>query len=155
MNDLNEAIQIDSKNAEAYYLRAMASKGRIRLRRPRRRAGRRSGHADLEVTEWKNPTCLIALAAAFAETGEFAAALEWAEKAVALLPPDHPELKPWKEYIAKYKQKKPIATCRIDTNRIVRSVIASVLFFSLFTELSHKKRRHVAAHACLGSSRAG
>ena len=60
-----------------------------------------------KVTEWKNPTCLIALAAAYAETGEFAAALEWAEKAVALLPPDHPELKPWKEYIAKYKQKKP------------------------------------------------
>jgi tetratricopeptide (TPR) repeat protein len=66
-----------------------------------------------EKTEFKRPHILSTLAAAYAETGDFATARKWSEKAVATPDPDAPEdkAKEMAEELAKelasYEQEKP------------------------------------------------
>lgn len=43
-----------------------------------------------ELTEWRGPMSLDTLAAAYAENGDFAQAVAWQQKAIALLPADSP-----------------------------------------------------------------
>ena len=60
-----------------------------------------------KVSDWKDPMCLITLAAAHAEAGDFDLAEEWAGKAIALLPADHPNLNLFRQCIDDFKQKRP------------------------------------------------
>ena len=46
------------------------------------------GRAACELTGWKSPECLNALAAACAESGDYEAAVKWQSRAVELLPLD-------------------------------------------------------------------
>ena len=48
------------------------------------------GTAACELTHWNNPECLDALAAAYAEAGDFASAVKWQTRAVELAPPRRP-----------------------------------------------------------------
>src|SRR5262249_59963477 len=44
-----------------------------------------SARKACELTDWKVPDCMDSLAAAYAETGEFTKAIEWQEKALAIV----------------------------------------------------------------------
>jgi tetratricopeptide (TPR) repeat protein len=58
-----------------------------------------------EISQWKDFTRLSTLAAAYAEVGEFAKAVEWQEKCLELMPaPQRPALTPALEL---YQQEKP------------------------------------------------
>jgi tetratricopeptide (TPR) repeat protein len=59
-------------------------------------------------TLWNEPGCLITLAAAYAEKGDFDAAVKWAEKAVSLIPSDHPSHPTWRGSVEQFKQQKPV-----------------------------------------------
>jgi tetratricopeptide (TPR) repeat protein len=61
-----------------------------------------------ELTKWENPAYLDTLAAAYAEKGDFAAALKWQELAVKLSEKEPPEVQTdIKSRIALYTEKKP------------------------------------------------
>jgi len=61
-----------------------------------------------ELTEYKKPHILSTLAAAYAETGEFDKAVEWAVKAVELgTESDEPQLEQLKEELESYRKKLP------------------------------------------------
>jgi len=59
-----------------------------------------------ELTEWKNPAYLDTLAAAYAESGDFDAAVKWQTKAIELLP-DNKEQEDYRTRLKLYQEKKP------------------------------------------------
>ncbi len=59
-----------------------------------------------ELTEWKNPGSLDTLAAAFAESGEFDAAVKWQTKAIERLS-DQKEKEDYRTRLKLYQEKKP------------------------------------------------
>ena len=61
-----------------------------------------------ELTGWSDPSHLDTLAAASAEAGEFTAAVEWQEKAIALLPEGHSERADLLAHLALYREKTPL-----------------------------------------------
>ena len=52
-----------------------------------RQMGPRPGHPRLraDTTRWRDPDCLDTLATAYAETGDFAAAIKWQNEAIKLI----------------------------------------------------------------------
>jgi tetratricopeptide (TPR) repeat protein len=109
--DFDEAVRLapDSDNAvEAYIARAM-----IRATCPD--ATMRNGALAVEsatractLTAWHEPGSLITLAVAYAEKSDFDSAVQWAEKAVALAPENHPLLSAWRALVTQFKQKQPV-----------------------------------------------
>lgn len=80
--DLRNLLEIDPVNAGGNCLMASLLS---RCPQDDLRDGKRGLlHATraCEATDWKMPCCLAALAAAYAETGDFVKAIEWAEKAI-------------------------------------------------------------------------
>ena len=59
------------------------------------------------MTAWKNADFVAILAAGYAETGDFEAAVKWQERAIALFPSSDPRLEGTRSMLEEYKQKKP------------------------------------------------
>ena len=66
------------------------------------------GTEAAELTEFKEPHILSTLAAAYAESGDFAKAIEWAEKAVELgKAEEHEQLEQLEKELESYRENKP------------------------------------------------
>ena len=59
------------------------------------------------MTEWKDAEALTALAAAYAETGNFELAVKWQGKALELLTQDEAGRGAYQERLKLYQEKKP------------------------------------------------
>jgi len=58
-----------------------------------------------KLTDYKDAIMIDALASGYAETGDFASAVKWSEKAVQLSPEDH--RKEYIQHLERYRQGKP------------------------------------------------
>jgi tetratricopeptide (TPR) repeat protein len=105
--DFTQALRFDSSvastNNNAAWLMATCSEERFR-------DGRKA--IDLatkacELSDWKSADRLDALAAAYAETGDFDAAIQWQSKALEMNPSDAEVIKGMKERLALYKDHHP------------------------------------------------
>jgi tetratricopeptide (TPR) repeat protein len=107
LDDFQLAIEIRPKNDWAYngLSWVMATAPQIELRNGKQAV--KFATKACELTEWKNPFHLSALAAAYAEVGDFSRAIEWHKKAVAS--PDFPpaKLDRARERLKLYEQGKP------------------------------------------------
>ena len=104
VNNFQVAIRIDPAFDEALrnfaWLRATCPDVKFRGGEEAVRLARKA----CEVTEWKDRECLDAIAAAYAESGEFDKAIEWETKALDL--PPQPEDKPdWARWRAEAQQR--------------------------------------------------
>ena len=106
LEDYDEAVRLDPDNAAAsgsYTARAW-----IRATCPD--AALRNGAQAVEsatrackLTGWNNADSITILAAGYAETGEFDAAVEWQERAIALFPSNDPRLEGTRKLLEEYK----------------------------------------------------
>lgn len=113
VNNFQVAIRIDPAFDEALrdlaWLRATCPDVKFRNGEEAVRLARKA----CEVTEWKDRECLDALAAAYAENGDFDQAIEWEKKAIELsaLPQDSRNWESWRskarERLKLYQQHKP------------------------------------------------
>jgi tetratricopeptide (TPR) repeat protein len=60
-----------------------------------------------ELTGWNEPQTLMTLAAACSESGDFAGAIEWQQKAFELLPEKSPERREYRRLLERYRASKP------------------------------------------------
>ena len=106
MADYKEAIDIDPKNSlflnNLAWLLATCADARYRDGKKAVELATRA----CELIEWKAPGNIDTLAAAYAETGDFAAALKWQTKAIELLQ-DEKEKADYRTRLELYKAKKP------------------------------------------------
>jgi tetratricopeptide (TPR) repeat protein len=105
--DFNRAIKANPKNDSAYNGLAWAlSTATDEKLRDGKRAVELATKA-CELTEWKNPFHLSALAAAYAEAGDFKQAVRWHKKAMAA--PDFPadKMERARQRLKLYEQGKP------------------------------------------------
>jgi tetratricopeptide (TPR) repeat protein len=104
--DCNEAIRLDPKLAEAYTNRAWLW---ATCPDEKYRDGKRafeSASKAYELGDGKDPDSLGTLAATYAEAGDFAAAIEWQEKANRLYE-DGDDKRKGEDRLKLYRQKKP------------------------------------------------
>jgi serine/threonine-protein kinase len=104
--DFNATIQLDPKNAAAYnslaWILATCPDGKVR-------DGKQAvvdATKGCELTNWNDPAYLDTLAAAYAEAGDFAAAVKWQEQAIKLVK-DETSKKAFADRLALYQQRKP------------------------------------------------
>ena len=103
--DYSEAIRLDPKDALAHRnLARLWATCPERKYRDGKMAVESAIHA-CELSEWKTAENLDTLAAAYAELGDFAKAVEWQEKAIKTLPEEC--RKGGEERLKLYKDKKP------------------------------------------------
>jgi tetratricopeptide (TPR) repeat protein len=105
--DLNAAIKLEPADAEAQqgraWILATCPDSKIRNGEQAVVAATRA----CELTEWKVPHAMTTLAAAYSETGNFAAAVEWQGKAVGLVGDKSPEQHEYRRLLDRYKAGKP------------------------------------------------
>jgi tetratricopeptide (TPR) repeat protein len=110
LNDYTEAIRIDSQFASPYALRARLWATCPAAEHRDGEAAVKSAMAACELTSWKNALCLDTLAAAYAETGDFAEAARWQEKATELATGESREA--FEERLKLYRDEKPYRAAR-------------------------------------------
>jgi tetratricopeptide (TPR) repeat protein len=105
--DLNAAIQLEPTDAEAQqgraWILATCSDPKIRNGQQAVVAATRA----CELTDWKAAHAITTLAAAYSETGNFAAAIEGQEKALGLVADKNPEQHEYRRLLDRYKSSKP------------------------------------------------
>ena len=102
--DCDRAARIDPKNPLLWNSRGWLA---ATCPNPKYRDGKKAVEAGMracELTAWKDARALDTLAAAYAEAGDFANAVKWEEKAIALYP--HSRSEPTAR-LALYKTRKP------------------------------------------------
>jgi tetratricopeptide (TPR) repeat protein len=104
--DLNEVVRLDPKNAAAYNQRAwLWATCPDEKRRDSKRAVESAARA-CQLGGWKNASHIDTLAAAYAESGDFARAIDYLKMAIKLV--QDPDLKKrWVERLKFYQDKKP------------------------------------------------
>jgi tetratricopeptide (TPR) repeat protein len=106
ISDYQEAIRFNSKDSQPYkrlgWIMAVCPDAKYRNGQKALEYAKQS----CEMTAWKDPLCLITLAAAYAESSNFEAAVSWEQKAEAAGLKDK-DLKESQERLELYKQKKP------------------------------------------------
>ena len=106
--DYNKAIRLDPKDATASCARAWlwATCPETKYRDGKRAV--ESATRACELTKWKDAALLDTLAAAYAESGDFDAAVKWQKKAMDLLPKDDEwDRKDYGSRLELYRAKKP------------------------------------------------
>jgi tetratricopeptide (TPR) repeat protein len=106
--EFGEATRLDSRDPKAFkdgaWIRATCPEANYR---DGKQAVASATHA-CELTNWKDAACLDTLAAACAESGDFAAAIKWEEKALALPAKDgDPKRTELKSRLALFRAKQP------------------------------------------------
>jgi tetratricopeptide (TPR) repeat protein len=107
LSDLNAAIKLEPTDAEAQQGRAWIL---ATCPDPKIRNGEQAVVAATracELTDWKAPHAMTTLAAAYSETGNFAAAMEWQGKALGLVADKSPEQHEYHRLLDRYKAGKP------------------------------------------------
>jgi tetratricopeptide (TPR) repeat protein len=105
--NLDEVIRLSPGSARAYNERAwLLATCRVEKFRDAPRAVESATRA-CELTGWKNPRYLATLAAAYSETGDFAAAVHNQKRAVELLDDRAPEAAEYHRLLNRYRMKKP------------------------------------------------
>jgi tetratricopeptide (TPR) repeat protein len=107
LSDLNVAIRLEPTDAEAQQGRAWIL---ATCPDPRIRNGEQavvSATRACELTQWKAAHAMTTLAAAYSESGNFAAAVEWQGKALGLVADRSPEQHEYRRLLDRYKAKKP------------------------------------------------
>ena len=107
LSDLNAAIKLEPTDAEAQQGRAWIL---ATCSNPKIRNGEQAVIAATracELTDWKVPHAMTTLAAAYSETGNFAAAVEWQGKALGLVADKSLEQHEYRRLLDRYKAGKP------------------------------------------------
>ena len=107
LSDLNAAIKLEPTDAEAQQGRAwiLATCSNPKIRNGEQAVA--SATRACELTGWKAAHAMTTLAAAYSETGNFAAAVEWQTKAIGLVADKSPEQHEYRRLLDRYKSGKP------------------------------------------------
>lgn len=108
IGDYSEAIRLDPRDADGYIARAWiwATAPDEKVRDGKQAV--ESATRACELNEWKSPEWLDTLAAAYAEAGDFDAAVTWQEKAIGLIDAkDEAEIADYRSRLNLYRDKKP------------------------------------------------
>ena len=105
--DLEAAIRIEPNDAESQQGHAwiLATSADPKIRNGQQAVA--SATRACELTGWKIPHGLATLAAAYSETGDFAAAVQCQQQAIGLLPAKDPAEREYRRLLDRYKAKKP------------------------------------------------
>jgi tetratricopeptide (TPR) repeat protein len=107
LSDLGAAIKLEPNDAEAVQGRAWIL---ATCPDPKIRNGEQAvvmATRACELTNWKVAHGLTTLAAAYSESGNFAAAVDWQAKAVELVADKSPEQHEYRRLLERYKVRKP------------------------------------------------
>jgi tetratricopeptide (TPR) repeat protein len=105
--DLDAAIRLDPNNLEVIHGRAWILATCLDPSKKNIEQAVISARRACELTNWNQPRHLSMLAIAYSETGDFAAAARWQEKAIELLPSNATDRRDYVKDLRRYKANKP------------------------------------------------
>ncbi|MGP0069406.1 MAG: tetratricopeptide repeat protein [Isosphaeraceae bacterium] len=105
--DVETAVRLAPNDNESQLVRAwmLATCPDAKLRDGKKAVA--SATRACELTQWKVAHPMAALAAAYAESGDFKNALKWQEKAIELSPAKDPAIRTYRIALERYREKKP------------------------------------------------
>src|SRR5262249_39156678 len=105
MRDWSEYARIEERNPQAQrpYAHRLATSVDASLRNGRRAV--EIANRACELSQWKDVDCLETLAAAYAQSGDYPAAIKWETKAIQLIAHDLPSAPRLKEFMMRERLK--------------------------------------------------